>query len=390
MAADLPSADRTGATSPLARVWNAARRIERWWRSPPSAHSYFPEEEHKSKLRTVLDILYWQFRYGEFCEYYYMYGLDTRSSRLSSRMSETEFCAYRNLKNMFVPDQTQVSTPFNYLCLMRDKRLFFQLASIWDIPVPRNVAEVDRRQLVWDDGSKATPLEAIKTLDLDVICKPHDGTCGLGVFSLESDRGRFLIDGREAPSRAVVEALRDGYLLQEKVDQHEALARLHPESLNTIRLVTFCNDGAVQLGWAALRIGTGDNVTDNLATGGVFVRIDPDGGRLMADGFQQPRFGRRSTRHPDTGIVFEGFPLPYFDEAVAVVTRFHALVEGIHSIGWDVAITPEGPVVIEGNDDWGGELVMAIDPHFKENLMTLGRYPEKPAKLRKQLAKGYR
>lgn len=56
--------------------------------------------------------------------------------------------------------------------------------------------------------------------------------------------------------------------------------------------------------------------------------------------------------HPNTGVVFKDYQLPYWNEVIEVVKLMHSYLKDIKSIGWDVAITPNGPVLIEGNDNW--------------------------------------
>ncbi len=84
----------------------------------------------------------------------------------------------------------------------------------------------------------------------------------------------------------------------------------------------------------------------------------------------KPTFGLRVACHPDSGVVFDGFVVPRFFEAVDLVKACHSLLPGLHSIGWDVAVTPEGPVLLEGNDDWDGAIPMLFDPDFKMQFMA--------------------
>jgi hypothetical protein len=53
--------------------------------------------------------------------------------------------------------------------------------------------------------------------------------------------------------------------------------------------------------------------------------------------------------HPLTGLIFQDFKIPFFDQAVQMVTRAAGLLPCAKVIGWDVGITPDGPVLIEGN-----------------------------------------
>ena len=54
----------------------------------------------------------------------------------------------------------------------------------------------------------------------------------------------------------------------------------------------------------------------------------------------------------DSGIVFSEFTIPFLSEACEQAKYFHSMLPGLQSIGWDIAIGNDGPVFIEGNDNW--------------------------------------
>ncbi len=143
-------------------------------------------------------------------------------------------------------------------------------------------------------------------------------------------------------------------ICQEPVSQHEALARLNPTSVNTIRIITVRSpSGEIVLPFEPLlRVGASDAAVDNWASGGLVVRID--GGRLDAHGYYKATLPKERycvTRHPVSDVIFAGYEIPYYHEAVDLVKRAHVFLGDLFIIGWDVAITPTGPILIEGNDD---------------------------------------
>ena len=142
----------------------------------------------------------------------------------------------------------------------------------------------------------------------------------------------------------------DDYLFQEAVRQHGGMSALYPHSLNTFRVLTGQNAGGdVHVLCAVLRMGSGGNAVDNSHAGGLFIGADLDSGRLMTYAHQLFFYGgRRFDRHPDTGVRFEGYPVPLFDEAMEMSRRAHAWLPHPYA-GWDVGITPDGPVIIEAN-----------------------------------------
>ena len=59
--------------------------------------------------------------------------------------------------------------------------------------------------------------------------------------------------------------------------------------------------------------------------------------------------GRRFEAHPTTGVRFEGFQVPYWREVIALSDMVQRAVPAYKMVGLDVALTPEGPRVIEVN-----------------------------------------
>jgi hypothetical protein len=94
---------------------------------------------------------------------------------------------------------------------------------------------------------------------------------------------------------------------------------------------------------------------DNFHAGGIAAPIDPLSGELgpaIGGGLRgMPGFsdmGLRET-HPVTGARISGRRLPFWKEAVELVTRAHRSFPGLAVIGWDVGFTQDGPVLVEGN-----------------------------------------
>lgn len=82
------------------------------------------------------------------------------------------------------------------------------------------------------------------------------------------------------------------------------------------------------------------------------IGIDVDNGCLMKYGFYKPGFGGKTDCHPITHVKFEGYKIPYLDEAIQQAKFFHSFFKDIHSIGWDIAILENEVCFIEGNDNW--------------------------------------
>jgi len=147
-----------------------------------------------------------------------------------------------------------------------------------------------------------------------------------------------------------------GFIVEEMFQQHPEMARLHPRSVNTVRVVTVVTEqGAVgQLGPACLKIGLGSRV-DNVCAGGMVAALDEDG-VICRPATTKFRHGLTHTRHPLSGIELLGFRVPFYHEMIKLLADAAVHVPGVRAIGWDVAMGPSGPCLIEGNPAWAQRL----------------------------------
>jgi hypothetical protein len=175
-----------------------------------------------------------------------------------------------------------------------------------------------------------------------------------------------------------------GYILQEKVEQHEVLNNIAPYTLNTLRIVTFLDHaGDVDVHFAVLRVGRKGNVGEQWNAGGLSIAVNPESGVLGA-GVLKPKYGGNWVEtHPDSGTRFKGQQLPFWDEVLNLCIRAAKITPRLRTIGWDVALTPSGPVLIEGNPDWDLPMVQIhtsgyLQPRVREQLAHFGlTFPER-------------
>ncbi|NMA65279.1 MAG: hexapeptide transferase [Clostridiaceae bacterium] len=136
------------------------------------------------------------------------------------------------------------------------------------------------------------------------------------------------------------------YIVQEVVSQHRVLASIHPDSINTIRVISFLYSGEVHISSAILRMGVAGSRLDNFSAGGIACPILPDGKleeRALNNQLQW------ITSHPN-GAVFAEIKIPSYERVLEAVRRAHMSLPHFRIIGWDFAIDKSGdPVLIEYN-----------------------------------------
>jgi hypothetical protein len=139
-------------------------------------------------------------------------------------------------------------------------------------------------------------------------------------------------------------------LLQPMLRNHRDLIPLTPGALCTMRILTYRPPGGrARVVLAAYRLAIGDAPADNFHFGGMMAPIDLATGRLGTAVRRQGRVLVPVERHPDTGAVIAGHQMPYWPEAVALAERALDAARRVPLIGWDVAVTDDGPVLIEAN-----------------------------------------
>lgn len=315
--------------------------------------TYYPELERKNRLERILDNMAWSIENLEPNMYYTSYGLDIKNFH-----DPKDYLPYREFK--LSREGAHYSTPsgrhYDSKILLRDKYIFscYLESALGVGVVPKTLGVLENDYIEEFDTKQRVSIEDFISKHPRFFCKLIDGECADSVLLIQSSEGK-LWNGKEKISiEGIKKAVSGGrYILQNVVEQHELVNRINPSCINTIRIITIRGkSGAINVFAASMRIGVSkDSFVDNRAAGGMAVGITEDG-RLKKYGFQHVEFGGKSEKHPVTGTVFEGYQLPFWKEVVDLVTKAHGCFRGIQSIGWDVAITPTGPILIEGNDNW--------------------------------------
>ena len=192
-----------------------------------------------------------------------------------------------------------------------------------------------------------------------IVIKPMDGTQG-------KDIRKYTYSGQsDEELRSLYEDLvAENAIIEELLKQHPDMV-FGNTSLNTIRAMSFCRpDGKARVMKMLLRAGVGDTLVDNYAKGGSIYEVDLDTGAIISYG--KSKAGEMHIIHPKTNIVMLGYRIPRWDEVMSIVKRAAEKLPQVGFVGWDVAITPDGVQLIEGNN--------SADYELYEYLGTSGYY----------------
>lgn len=136
-------------------------------------------------------------------------------------------------------------------------------------------------------------------------------------------------------------------ILEEVVKQSKHTAVFNESSVNTVRIITLNTRDGIVAPFAFMKVGRAGAFIDNGRAGGILVGIDAHSGIINSDGIDER--GSQYEKHPDSGVTFCGFQLPQWDECVKLCCEMSAKTPLVKCVGWDVAHTENGWVIIEGN-----------------------------------------
>lgn len=173
-------------------------------------------------------------------------------------------------------------------------------------------------------------------------------------LGLYGGQGCFILNREKCTQqlKAEYENLMNGdYTHTEAITQHPEINVIYCKSINTLRILTHMDKGEVDIVYSFMRFGKGGSVVDNGCLGGFSVGIEQESGILKGKSYLDMKFGGGELkRHPDTGFEFNNFQIPYYKEACELVKNATKHIPN-GFIGWDIALTPHGPTIIEGNEN---------------------------------------
>lgn len=339
---------------------------------PDLSQSYYPEEERKSKSKIFFENLWWLLRYQEVNTTYYLYGFDRKKSDDPKKYLRSK--EFWELQKRIRGSRKVDDVSMDYRCIVHDKLLFGHYLKGLGFPTPAIIAVGDKEEITWLENRSTEGLESVLSADRDVFFKDMLGESGIGSYPIKVTGGRLFFKGKERTLSEFKSLITRHFLIQERIRQHEIMDKLSPHSVNTVRLVTVMNNGKPEPFFGFLRFSTKNSGVDNWAAGGILIGIDITTGKLQQYGIYKPGYGTRVNTHPHTHIKFKDFTIPFYDHTLKLCLELHSYFLGIHSIGWDVAITKEGPCIIEANDQWIIDGSQAVHGGLRSRYMEV--YPK--------------
>jgi hypothetical protein len=142
-----------------------------------------------------------------------------------------------------------------------------------------------------------------------------------------------------------------GYMFQKLMAPEKSVARMCGERLATARFVTIAAENGVQIFRAVWKIPAGGNTADNYwRPGNLLAQVDMQTGNIRRVTSGAGLEMQEHTAHPDSATALIGFTHPQWDAMKALALEGARLMRTVPLIGWDLACTDAGPVIVEMNE----------------------------------------
>lgn len=323
----------------------------------------------KKSWRRYLDVLRWMHNRGEFCSMYNAWGLNSIGSEPRDFIGRREFLRLKRSAEKILA-KLNLSQGLNYDVLTKDKFVAgsFLLGNNRSC-IPH--LGIIKNGVLLPIGVDITDLFDLLRLYEVLVLKQVALEAGEGVIECRYDNGIFFIDGVKVNMAQVTDRFSLGmWLIQQKIQSHFEIRRINSTALNTTRIVTIINNGRPEYLCGFQAFATGNSSTDSWHKGSVYVGIDPEKSCLKDHGYYNLSFADRSVtnKHPNTLVEFSGYEIPFLKEAIDLCLNTHSLFYNNFILGWDIAITDTGPLIVEVNEKPGMNVVQCFDGGLRSRI----------------------
>ena len=197
------------------------------------------------------------------------------------------------------------------------------------------------------------------------MAKPLNGTCGKGIEKIDLKKHGSAEEVYEQLSQT------GEYLLEEVIPQHPAVSAIYPHAINTVRTVTIRKDGVTHIICTYFRIGNNGRHVDNFNSGGMVAPVDEKTGIVADRAIDKNKI--LYADHPMTGTPIQGFQFPDWDKAMELVKEAAARIPEMGYLGWDIAFSANGPLLVEGNE-YPGHDIYQLPEHTPHKIGVMPKF----------------
>ncbi len=315
---------------------------------------------NQSVAKCIFQFFFLYFQHGFMPEESFQYGLicpvpsKCRREEFTSRMKMTQ------VQRSINPESMEPLT--------EEKSIFYRFCEEMKIPTPRVYAYFFQNSIGWSFAK--SEMRNFRDwhyffqndIPNEFVVKASRGVYGqcIKMYFKNSNTIKDESGQTVSPEQILIHMRAnhqyESFVIQERLKTHAELACLcGSDFLHTFRVITLVDKhGDVEILHAFYKPIVGKNVIDNHdhgKLGNLICEISLSTGQLCdAVKLSPTRPGLEYVlHHPDTKFQFNGFKIPLWEEICQLAREAAYKFVPVRTIGWDIALTPEGPAVVEAN-----------------------------------------
>lgn len=250
----------------------------------------------------------------------------------------------------------------NKRAFVRDKVIYGEMMRSLGFPMTETQAIVSQERTLGDVPAlrSADEIEAFlrTTARYPLFAKPEEGSGSIGsalITAFDAGTGMLTLGtGKNVEVAAfAAEAHAEyghGLILQTAVEQHAEVRKIIGDAVGTVRIVTVIEDKTPRVLYALWKLPSPTAMSDNYwQDGSIIAALDAETGAITRVQRGTGEMMEELENHPVSGRKLRGWTIPNWAEMIDAPLRGHQVMPEFGVFGWDVAIGPAGPVIVECN-----------------------------------------
>ena len=324
----------------------------------------------KPRLKILKELACWYIHECDVNRMYYAFGLNLKERQQSDYIDRKEFLKVKNKTENILRTRAGCRE-FNYDVVTKDKFIANSLFAANNLPCIENMALYCNSALLFQNGEQ-TGIQGFTRFGAEFIVKNTVLEAGDGVLVCRLVANKIEVNGITHSFDSFAHLLGEKvWIVQHRYESSNEIRKINSTALNTTRIVTIMNNNKPEYLCGFQAFATGGATTDSWSKGSVYVGIDVNNECLRAFGYCNLDDKVKSIvkRHPDSQIEFGGYKIPGLIDAVELCIKAHRLLYFNFVIGWDIAITSNGPSIVEANEKPGMNVVQCMNGGLKSRII---------------------
>lgn len=246
-----------------------------------------------------------------------------------------------------------------------DKWLCSHILAPTTVPVPETLAVIDRSDRAYPNTRRITTADELRDFALSrqgepFFAKENRGIASFGAFcvlSADKDGLELKGEGRIDYESCMADFIGSTSYLLQPLQKNHAFFDRYTDNLATVRVCILITENGIKIPFAVLKLPTRENIADSFwRSGNLACDLDPASGTILKARTKNPLGTEDFDKHPATGDPLVEESLPDWDKLLDLVRLCAPVFAPVRYQSMDIAITENGPVLIEINTGGGFDL----------------------------------